>query len=185
MRETYPPVLLSRKARSLQKQGNEKIAGPTRESLVTLLFTSISRPIKMLIILPIVLSLSLYITFVYGVYYIFLTSIDQTFREVYGFTERTVGLPYLGLGIGACSGMLISGYASDRIMKRLTRNGEIKPEYRLPPLIPGSLFTPIGLFWFGWSIVGHVHWIMPVIGMVWIGIGIAAAFVSDSAQRFA
>jgi hypothetical protein len=30
---------------------------------------------------------------------------------------------------------------------------------------------------FGWSIVGRTHWIMPIIGTVWIGVGLAASFV--------
>jgi len=46
-------------------------------------------------------------------------------------------------------------------------------------MIPGALFTPIGLFWFGWSIVGKIHWIMPIIGTVWIGVGISASFVCE------
>jgi hypothetical protein len=120
----------------------------------------------------------MYTTFVYGVYYIFLTSMSQTFEDTYGFGRGVIGLAYIGLGIGAVVGMLICGHASDVLVRRMSKDGEIKPEHRLPPIIPGSVFTPIGLLWFGWSVMGKVHWIVPIIGTVWIGVGNAACFVS-------
>ena len=49
--------------------------------------------------------------------------------------------------------------------------GEMKPEYRLPPLIPGSILIPMGLFWYGWSVDKHLHWIMGIVGTLWVGFG--------------
>jgi hypothetical protein len=97
-----------------------------------------------------VFSLALYQTFVYGVYYIFVTTMVNTFGTRYGFGTGVVGLSYIGFGVGACGGSLICGYMSDEIMKRWSENDERKPEYRLPPIIRSSLFTPVGLLWFGW-----------------------------------
>ena len=39
-------------------------------------------------------------------------------------------------------------------------------------MIPGALLVPIGFFWYGWSIQGRAHWIMPNIGAVLFGAGI-------------
>jgi uncharacterized protein YqgC (DUF456 family) len=47
----------------------------------------------------------------------------------------------------------------------------------MPPLIPGSLFIPIGLFWYGWSAEKQLHWIMPIVGTGWMAFGMLASFL--------
>ena len=84
------------------------------------IWLSIIRPIKLLFLSPVVLSLCLYTTFVYGIYYIFLTTMERTFKDIYGFTEGTVGLAYIGLGIGTGFGIIACGHGSDLIVKRLS-----------------------------------------------------------------
>lgn len=76
-------------------------------------------------------------------------------------------------------GLAILGVASDRILKALaTRNGgELKPEYRLPPLFLGALLLPIGLFWYGWSAKANIHWMMPIAGTLWVGAGMMCVMV--------
>jgi hypothetical protein len=50
-------------------------------------------------------------------------------------------------------------------------DGEVKPEYRLPPAFVGSFCLPICLFWFGWSARSSIHWIMPIIGSPFFSVG--------------
>ena len=99
---------------------------------------------KMLIFSPIVLTLSLYMAVVYGYLYLLFTTITEVYETQYGFSAGSVGLTYLGIGVGSLIGVITFGIASDRIMKRLSKNGEMKAEYRLPPMIPGSFLIPIG-----------------------------------------
>ncbi|RHZ67147.1 uncharacterized protein CDV56_108025 [Aspergillus thermomutatus] len=81
----------------------------------------------------------------------------------------------------------------DVILLRLTarNNGTSEPEFRLPPLIPGSLLLPIGFFWYGWSADKHLHWMMPVVGIGWIGCGMTAtilpiqAYLIDAYREYA
>jgi MFS family permease len=150
MEETYPPVLLRQKRARIQGRKPNPFVPESDIPIRTLFWVTISRPVKMLFLCLDVFSLSLYQTFVYGVYYIFVTTMVNTFGKTYGFGTGVVGLSYIGFGVGACAGSLICGYMSDVIMRRWSKDGERKPEYRLPPLIPSSLFTPIGLLWFGW-----------------------------------
>lgn len=131
----------------------------------------------MLIFSPIVLTLSLYMAVVYGYLYLLFTTMTLVFEDNYGFSQGAVGLSYLGIGIGSVFGLLIFGALSDKTVKRMSKNGGMKPEYRLPPLIPGSLIIPVGLFWYGWSAEKHVHWIMPIIGTGWVGLGLLATFM--------
>ena len=116
---------------------------------------------------------------VFGYIYLLFTTIPTIYGDIYNFSEGSIGLTYLGVGVGALIGMAFFGALSDRIQIRLTarNNGESEPEFRLPPLIPGSTLIPIGLFWYGWSAERHAHWIMPIIGIGWIGFGMIATFL--------
>lgn len=90
---------------------------------------------------------------------------------------------YLGIGLGSFVGLIIFGALSDRILKSLTAKsgtGEMKPEYRLPPLIPAALIIPIGLFWYGWSVDKQIHWIMGIIGTGFVGLGMLGSFMAIS-----
>lgn len=147
LRETYPPIILERKAKKLRKEtGNEnlrsKLASPL--SPAALFKVSIVRPMKLLIFSPIVLALSTYMAVVYGYLYLLFTTITEVYENQYHFSQGSVGLTYLGIGVGSMFGVVIFGIASDRILKAKSKTGEMKAEYRLPPMIPGSFIIPIG-----------------------------------------
>ena len=48
---------------------------------------------------------------------------------------------------------------------------EIPPEGRLPGVSFASIFTPIGMFWFALSARPDVHWLVPVLSGVPVGMG--------------
>lgn len=180
LRESYPPVLLERKAERLRKEtGNEnlrsKLASPL--SPRALFKVSIVRPMKLLLFSPIVLALSTYMAVVYGYLYLLFTTITEVYEGQYHFSQGTVGLTYLGIGVGSLFGVIIFGIASDRIVKAKSKTGEMKAEYRLPPMIPGSFIIPIGLFLYGWTADKHVFWIAPIIGTGLVGLGLLATFM--------
>ncbi|KAJ6057629.1 uncharacterized protein N7446_008526 [Penicillium canescens] len=184
IRESYAPTLLARKTKKLQKEtGNMNLrsaldSGRTPRDLF--LF-SIVRPTKMLFLSPIVFLLSLYVGVVYGYLYLLFTTITPVFEETYGFSQGIVGLSYLGIGIGSILGLVILGATSDRLLNYLSaKNGVRKPEYRLPPMIPGSLFVPASLFMYGWSAYYHTHWIVPIIGTSLLGVGMLVSFMTVS-----
>ena len=180
MRETYEPVLLQKRVNKLKKEtGNQQLRSKLDSGLtVREYFTrALIRPTKMLIFSPIVLLLSIYMAVVYGYLYLLFTTLTLVFERDYHFSQGNVGLVFLGIGVGSLLGLFIFGLASDRIVKRMSAKGEMKPEYRLPPLIPGSLIIPIGLFWYGWSCKAHLHWIMPIIGTMFVGLGLLATFM--------
>jgi multidrug resistance protein len=181
MRETYAPTILLKKTKRLQKEtGNMNLRSKldTGKTPAELFKHSIIRPIKMLIYSPIVLGLSLMMAIQYGYMYLLFTTFDLVFEEQYGFSTGSIGLSYLGIGIGCLVGLGIFGYASDKILKIKSAKGEMKPEYRLPPIVYGAPLVPIGLFWYGWSAQAKIHWIMPIIGTCIVGFGLIAYFVS-------
>jgi len=180
MRETYEPVLLEHRTKRRRKEtGNPNLRSKLDSGISTreYFLRAIVRPTKMLLFSPIVSLMSIYMAVVYGYLYLLFTTLTLVYESEYHFTSGIVGLAFLGIGIGSMAGLVIFGSISDRIVKHMAAKGEMKPEYRLPPLIPGSLFIPIGLFWYGWSVEGHVHWIMPIIGTLWVGFGMLATFM--------
>lgn len=174
--ETYPPTLLERKAKRLRKEtGNTNLRTPFDDSSrkpSQIFGRAIIRPVRLLFLSPIVSVLSLYQGIVYGYMYLLFTTFPFVFKSRYGFSTGSIGLTYLGMGIGSLLGLMVAGYASDRILKKLAGTGAYKPEYRLPPLIPSCFFIPVGLFWYGWAAQGDTHWIVPILGTVFIGFGV-------------
>lgn len=192
MRESYAPKILQDKTNRLRKEtGNMELRSKLDSGLSARDFfvRSIIRPAKMLIFSPIVRATSIYVGVVYGYLYLLFTTFTLVFEEIYGFSSGSVGLTFLGLGVGSLSGLVIFAWYSDRTIKRRTKAADeiaaaagqasagMKPEYRLPPMIPGAALIPVGLFVYGWTAKYHVHWIVPIIGTGFIGIGNMAVFM--------
>lgn len=175
--ETYVPILLERKAARLRKTtGNDSYRSrlSSGASPKELFLRSLVRPTKMLLLSPIVASLSIYIAVLYGLLYILFTTYTEVFEGQYGFSAGASGLSFLGSGVGMLLGLAYSAYLSDRRIKlKIQRQESLQPEDRLPfyMTIPGALSVPIGLFIYGWSADKHVHWIVPEIGNAVIGYG--------------
>ena len=106
----------------------------------------------------------------------------DVFETQYNFSQGSVGLAYLGVGVGSFIGLFFLGAISDRLQQRLTisNGGVSKPEYRLPPMFVGSWPIPLALFWYGWTAEKKDAWILPIIGTAFLGIGMIIAFVGSS-----
>ncbi|KAK5000281.1 hypothetical protein LTR28_013114, partial [Elasticomyces elasticus] len=183
MRETYAPTLLKRKAARLRKETGKAEYRSRLDSGLTprdFFVRAIVRPSKMLVLSPIVAIMSTYMAFVYGILYLLFTTFTFVFEDAYGFTQSNVGLVYIGIGVGMLLGLAVLGSASDKIaigMAKSHNNGVIKPEYRLPALVPGGFFVPVGLFLYGWAAEKHVQWAVPLLGTLLVGIGIIVSFM--------
>lgn len=184
LRETYPPLLLKRRAKTAKPAevaGTRSAESDTGDTLQRLLLRSIARPGRMLLFSPIVLAASLYGGLVYGYQYLLFTTFTLVFQQQYNFPTRSVGLAFLGFGIGSLLGVVAVGIASDRIVKAKARSGTLldgmKPEHRLPPLVVSAFVIPIGLFLYGWTAQYETHWIVPIIGTGFIGLGSIAVFI--------
>lgn len=181
--ETYAPFLLRKKTQRLRKEtANDQLKSKYENGLThsEFLKRSIVRPVKMFWS-PVVFVLSLYMAVVYGYLFLLFTTIPDVFEHKYKFHGGTIGLAYLGIGVGMISGLVIGGATSDRIVTKLTeRNGgQRKPEYRLPFMLPAAMTVPIGLFMYGWSALYGVQWIVPIIGTSFVGLGMIGTFVSS------
>lgn len=173
MRETYAPILLSRKAARLRKEtGNNHLhAKVALSSTYTIIFSAIARPLKLLFFTPIVTSLSMYVAYAFGLIFILFTTFPSVFEGQYGFGTSVSGLSYLGLGIGFLVGLAAFTSINKWQRKYWGAKGKWTPERHLIPMIIFSPFTAIGFFWYGWSSAERAHWIVPIIGTFFIAIG--------------
>lgn len=144
-----------------------------------ILSRAVVRPLKLLTFSPIVGLMALYCAIVYGILYLLYTTFTFVFEEHYGFSTANVGLTYIASGIGMFIGLFVIGGTSDRLLQNIARKhgGEMKPEYRLIPLMWTGWLAPIGLFIYGWTAQYHEQWAVPLFGTLLFGIGIIGALV--------
>jgi len=183
LRETYAPTILRRKTNALILETGDTtlrsiLHDPTPPS--DIFIHAIFRPLKLLVLSPIVLLLSLYTTVLFGYLYLFITTLPEVFQGQYDFSVGDSGLTYLGLGVGSILGLIIAGKTGDTMYQILAakNKGIEAPEYRLPPLMLTSPLVSIAFFSYGWSVEMKTHWIVPLIATAVFSLGMMPAFVS-------
>lgn len=183
MRETYAPRILELKAKRKARLTGDPGTVCTSLSNATLserLWRAATRPLRLLLLSPIVLTLSLLSALTYGLQILLYISLPSVYKSRYGFTTTQSGLAFLGIGTGMVIGLLAFGIISDKVLVILAKRngGEKKPEYRLPVMLWGSLLLPVGLLGFGWGAERGVSWGVPMVGNVVAGVGIYSVSVS-------
>ncbi|KAJ5490119.1 Major facilitator superfamily domain general substrate transporter [Penicillium expansum] len=175
--ETYHPVLLQRRASRLRNEtrmwayhSRLDESTPTFSQILT---KYLFRPLQMLFSEPILVCMTLYISLIYGILYLFFVAYPIAFREVRGWTSLGIAaLPFLGILVGVLLGCLLVTIATRLWYAPKLHNGSVVPEDRLPPMIVAALLLPIGLFWFGWTSNPSISWVPQAIAGVPIGMGI-------------
>lgn len=183
LEETYPPTILVAKASELRRRTlnwgihakQEEIEIDFRE-LVTKNF---SRPMRLLFGEPIVAALSVYMAFIYGLLYLFLTAYPFVFQGVHGMSAGVSGLTFFGMIVGQLiAGITVLLQQPWYQRKLAANNGVPIPEWRLPSVIAGGVSFAAGLFWFGWSGYNKdVHWIVPTLSGLLSGFGLMSIFL--------
>lgn len=183
LRETYAPVVRLRKFKHSmdleEKAVVHSIATQVSENKWNHLWTNIARPMLILTRSFICFILSLYMALMYGIYYLMFATFPNLFSEVYHWSVGIGGLAYIGLGLGFMLSAILGAKISDKLYSRLVakNDGMGKPEMRIPALIFGSFFVPVGLLWYGWSAQAGIHWVMPIIGTSIYGFGLMTTFL--------
>ena len=188
--ETYTPVLLQKRAAALQAAHPGKVyrskmeVKSSRPSLSQAFKTALSRPWILLFREPIVLFLSIYMAIIYGTLYLMFGAFPIVYQQYRGWSEGIGGLAFLGVAVGMLAAVVYTipdnkryNRVADKATKAGSSNGA-PPEARLPPALLGSIFLPIGLFWFAWTNSPSVHWSVSIIGTAPFGFGMVLVFLS-------
>ncbi|OBT69703.1 hypothetical protein VE03_00814 [Pseudogymnoascus sp. 23342-1-I1] len=185
LEETYPPVVLIEKAAELRRRTKNWGIHAKQEEIELdfkeLVTKNFSRPMRLLFTEPIIFLLSLYMAFIYGLLYLFLTAYPVVFQGVHGMSPGVGGLPYFGM----VTGQLFAGAYIVLIQPAYNRkldanNGVPIPEWRLPTVIVGGAAFAIGLFFFGWTgYTKSIHWIVPTLSGLFTGFGLLTIFLQS------
>ncbi|KAL6852911.1 hypothetical protein ACO1O0_007459 [Amphichorda felina] len=183
LEETYPPVILIQKASELRRRTKnwgihakqEEIEVDFRE----LVSKNFSRPMRLLFTEPIILFLSIYMSFIYGLLYLFLTAYPLVFMGVHGFNSGQSGLTFFGMICGQLLGGAAVIAQQPWYMRKLARNNGVPvPEWRLPSVMAGGVSFAIGIFWFGWTgYTRDIHWAVPAASGIFTGFGLMSIFL--------
>ncbi|KAK9242486.1 major facilitator superfamily domain-containing protein [Lipomyces tetrasporus] len=180
--ETFAPVLLTRKARRIrQETGNEMIRSPAEEqnanrTLRQALIFSIKRPFDLIIYEPMVLTMCIYSAVILGILYLSFEAFPLVYKFNHGFETQYLGLTFIGLMIGQILAIISEPWWKKLYMQLSQKHGAAQPEFRLPQAVLGSILCPIGLFWFAFTTMKSVHWIVPIIATIVLGAGMLFVF---------
>lgn len=112
---------------------------------------AVLRPITMLTTEAIAFSVTLYTGYAYAVVFSFFASATYVYSLDYDFNDRQIGLSFISVIIGYCVAAVVHMIIEMTLYARAVRqapNGRAAPEHRLYAAMAGSIFLPIGLFWF-------------------------------------
>lgn len=115
-----------------------------------------------------------------------IVSTTPIFTQIYNESVGIAGTNFVAMGLGFFLWSQIQARLLDVVYRRLKLRygGEGKPEYRLPMMIPASVFLPFGLLLYGWGAQMRLHWIAPDIGLAFIAAGMIGNFQVSLARTW-
>jgi len=184
--ETYPPVLLRRRAERLSNLSGKVYRSRIdidqgKITLAEAYATGLKRPWILLFTEPIVLLLSIYHAIIYGILYMLFGAFPIVYRKGRGWNEGISGLPFVAVAIGVLMAILyVILFDNKMYMKKVLASGKgyTTPEARLPMCIVGGIALPIGLFWFAWTNSPSLPWAASVVASIPFGFGMVLIFLS-------
>ncbi|EWY89600.1 hypothetical protein FOYG_10420 [Fusarium oxysporum NRRL 32931] len=185
--ETYQSVLVKLRAQGTREETRTSEAWEPNEkktsSLWIMILRSTYRPIMLLTLEPMCLSLCIYSALLLGIIYLFFGAFQLVFESVYGFQLWQRGLSFTGLLVGMIFAILSDPFwrlhyrrLEERALDLTSTDSDFMPEWRLPPVIVGAPLVTVGLFMFAWTSYPGIHWVVPIIGSALFGAGTILAF---------
>lgn len=180
--ETYAPVLLRKRAAALSHYKSAhylsklEISNPTTPS--SAFRTAILRPWHLLFREPIVLLLSMYMSFEYGTLYMLFAAFPIVYRDQRHWSEGVSGLAFLAIAVGMVLAMLYMVLENRRFVASTPPSGSHPPEERLKVAMVGGIALPLGLFIFAWTNSPSIHYLVSMSASAFFGFGLVLIFVS-------
>ncbi|KAG7099111.1 hypothetical protein E1B28_000984 [Marasmius oreades] len=182
--ETYMPILLVQHAQKLRKEtGDDRYYAPkevTKKTLGQQVEHVLLRPFKMLFQEPMLLAMTLYMSFVYGCLYLCFAAYPIVFTEGHHLNAGISGLMYIPImGGGVLAVTLYSFIFSPRYEREVERcaPNPVVPEFRLETALIAAPLYAASFFWFGWTSYPSVSLWAPLMSGVLTGFGICWIFL--------
>lgn len=187
MPETYAPTILLRRARKLRAETGDSRFVTEQEldprGAGERLRVFLVRPLQLLFTELIVFLISVYMSVLYGLLYMFFIAYPIVYQEGKGYSAGTTGLMFIPVAVGvllsaACSPLVNRHYMT--LVKKY--NNRPPAEVRLIPMMLSCWFIPIGLFIFAWTSYAELSWAGPALGGLPVGFGFI--FLYNSANNY-
>ncbi|KAI9168068.1 Major facilitator superfamily multidrug transporter mdrA [Paramyrothecium foliicola] len=182
MPETFAPVLKARAQRKADTTTGEANGGQAPKSTFRVKehLKTLARPIRILSE-PLVFFTDLFILYQYVIFFLYFGAYPVIFRGTYNMSAGISALMFIPTAIGAVLAIGIF-VAWDRYHKRSVEQQKpwaLREEYRRLPLacLGGPLFA-LSEFWLGWAARPDVHWAIPALSGIPLGIGIDLTFLA-------
>ncbi|KAI0788630.1 MFS general substrate transporter [Abortiporus biennis] len=182
--ETFVPILLVKKAKKLRKEtGDDRYWAPLEKldlSFAKRVEHILARPFKILFLEPMLLAITLYMSFIYGCIYLLFEAYPIVFTLGHGLNAGETGLTFLPIFIGgviACAGYILYW---NPVYERLSKQyapAFVPPEFRLDLCMWASPVFAISFFWFGWTSYPHVSLWAPLMSGLFMGFSVVWLFL--------
>jgi hypothetical protein len=169
------------------------------KSVSKFLYEAVALPSFLLCTEPVVFFFTLLSALSYGLVFMSTQSVAQVYTTLYKWDEYQAGLVQASLVIGEMIGFLACLF-QNKLYHNKAKSADAAnhsldtsvAESRLYLSIPGSFFGLAGgLFWYGWTSTASLPWIMPAVGLAFIGFGSMTVmqaimmYITDAYERYA
>lgn len=196
--ETHANTILKKRSKYLRKLTGDDSYSTLSElkvrSLAQIAEESCLRPFILLKELIVTL-ITLYMSVIYGLLYMFFFAFPIVYMEGKGWSASKTGIMFIPIGVGVVFSTVVAPFINkdyNRRAKVYIDRGEFPPaELRLIPMMIGCWFIPCGLFAFAWSSYPSVSWAGPCFSGFAVGFGFctlynpANNYLVDSYQHYA
>ncbi|KAI8723246.1 MFS domain-containing protein [Fusarium sp. LHS14.1] len=185
--ETYTPTILARRAAKLRKETGEVDHVTEQEldmrPLSERLRIFLIRPFQLLFGELIVFLISLYMSVLYGLLYMFFVAFPIIYQKGKGYSSGKTGLMFIPVAVGVVLSALCSPFVNKHYLTLVKKhNGHPPAEVRLIPMMISCWCIPIGLFIFAWTSYADLSWAGPAMGGFPVGFGFI--FLYNAANNY-
>ncbi|KAH7116533.1 major facilitator superfamily domain-containing protein [Dactylonectria estremocensis] len=183
--ETRGSAILTTRAKRLRKQGHSLYSQKELESqsMRRAVLESVRRPLYMLCTESVVFISTIWTSFSLGVIYLFTQSVEQVYADLYGWDAVQAGYIQAAIVIGEILGFGLCLLTNEWYYASASRNKEAPgtpiPEARLyAAVLGGFIGVTGGMFVYAWASYSSIHWTVPAVGLMLVGLGTTAVIVS-------
>lgn len=185
--ETFEPVLLEWKAKSLRKlTGNDSYRALHEVESITLgqrLKTALGRPFVLAWREPIIQIATLYLTINYIILFTFFDGYTTIFQDTYNLSTGMTYTLFVGITVGILSAGIYMPFVYSKAKKAAAAaeaegRKSFDPEVRLWFGMLGAPAVPIALFWMAWTAYPSISIWSPLMASVLFGHGFITIFIT-------
>ncbi|KAI1622980.1 MFS transporter [Exophiala viscosa] len=187
--ETFPPLLLSWKAKHLRAiTGDDRYYAEhelEHVSVLKRLRVALPRPFIMAFREPVISLICLYMTVLYIILFTFFDGYDYIFRQTYNISQGLSNTIFIGIAVGILFGAVWLPWIYKKTVRAQAEaeskgRKQFDPEIRLWfAMLGGAPAIPVSLFWMGWSASPNVSIWSPIMASVLFGYGVIMIFISS------